>query len=113
MSKTSSGGIGIGTIIFWIFIGYLIFGGDDNNDKKEVDIKVNDTNIIEDVQKTVSKVRKELTEIKVEEIPIYEEEEEEEEVITEKKTEPEETEKEAELKSLEEEIGDDTKLKKL
>lgn len=129
MASSSSKGIGIGGIIFWIFIGYLIFGGDSDNDKKEVDIKVNnDTSVTEEIKESVSNIKdnvkiiieeaksaieKEIEERKVdEEIPINEEddktisEEEKETIALEKKAEDE-------LKSLEEEIKDDQELKKL
>jgi len=57
MSKSSKGGLGIGGIIFWIFIGYLIFGGDDK-DSKQVDVEVkNDTVITEELKKSVGNIK--------------------------------------------------------
>lgn len=39
MSKSGSG-IGIGGLIFWAFIAYTFFGGDDDEDKKVIDVEV-------------------------------------------------------------------------
>lgn len=123
MSKTSSRSIGLGGIIFWIFIGYMIFGGDSDNDKKEVEIKVNnDTSVTEEIKKSVNNVKdsikvilkeiKDAIENEIEERKVEEEITIVEEEDIKKETEPEEKEKEAKLKSLEE-ISDNQELKKL
>ena len=58
MSKSKTSSIGIGGIIFWIFIGYLIFGGDDK-DSKQVDVEVdnNKTVATEEIKKHVSNIK--------------------------------------------------------
>lgn len=58
MSKSKTSSIGIGGIIFWIFIGYLIFGGNDK-DSKEIDVEVdnNKTVATEEIKKHVSNIK--------------------------------------------------------
>ncbi len=40
MSKSSGGGLSIGTFIFICFLAYGIFGDDDDKDKKTIDVNV-------------------------------------------------------------------------
>ena len=58
MSGKSS--IGIGTIIFWIIIGYSIFGGDDEKEVKEDNRPSITPTIIEDVKDKVKDKVKDL-----------------------------------------------------
>jgi hypothetical protein len=50
MSSSSSGGIGIGGIIFAMIIGYNLFF-DDDEDKKDVDVKKTDKPVVEETTK--------------------------------------------------------------
>lgn len=53
--SSSSSGIGIGGIIFWGFILYSIFGGGDDADKKDVEVKTtNKPAITETIEKQVN-----------------------------------------------------------
>jgi len=47
MGTSSSGGMGIGTIIFIVIVGYNLFFDDDDEDKKEVNIKKTDKPAVE------------------------------------------------------------------
>jgi hypothetical protein len=49
----SKGGIGIGGIIFWCFIGYQIFGGNDDADKNTTTEKVDFTTQVVEKAKEV------------------------------------------------------------
>jgi hypothetical protein len=54
MSDSSSGGIGIGTIIFCIIIYNVFFGDDDKNkDVKEIDVKTQDEYVSDETKKEI------------------------------------------------------------
>lgn len=112
MSKSKTSSIGIGGIIFWIFIGYLIFGGDDK-DSKQIDVEVdnNKTVATEEIKKHASNIKdnvklmievaKEAVEDKLEESKKEDVAKVEEEEIIEEKIEEEKEEKEQpEIKPL-------------
>jgi hypothetical protein len=64
MASKSSGGISIGAIIFWGFIAYTIFGGDDDADDKKVEVVVDDRPaIVEQVKETVEDIKPDVQEI--------------------------------------------------
>jgi hypothetical protein len=61
MSNKRSGGIGIGTIIFWLIVGYMWWGGDN---KKETKIITNEkTSVSDTVRDSAQNIKKEFTKI--------------------------------------------------
>lgn len=57
MSRSSSGGIGIGSILFWGWILWSFFGGGDDTDKTEVEVKEdNKPSIVETVKENVNTI---------------------------------------------------------
>lgn len=63
MSK-SSGGIGIGGLIFWALIAYSFFGGDDKEDKKVMDVEVNtDVKISDELKEKADKALEKAKEV--------------------------------------------------
>jgi hypothetical protein len=73
MSKSSGGGISIGTIIFWVFM-MNIFGFCDGEDKKTTEIVVDDKpSVTETVTKAIDDVKPELEKAAVKAKEIFEE----------------------------------------
>lgn len=69
MGDSSKGGIGIGTILFWIFLFYMFFGGDDEEKKVEIsaghqDMQVTQTeeSFAEKIEHSVKKAEQKINE---------------------------------------------------
>ena len=65
MSKSTSGGIGLGTIIFWAFLAWMFFS-DGESDKTEVEVKPQDETQISDHLKNAANEVKEGTKLIIE-----------------------------------------------
>jgi len=104
MSK-SGGGIGIGGLIFWALIAYSFFGGDDDEDKKAIDVEVNtDVEISDELKEKANHAldkAKEAIDVAKKKFNKDKEENFGEDI----QTPPEEIKKEPEVKELKEEEG--------
>lgn len=115
MSKSSGGGISLGTIVLILIIGYNIFFDDDDEDKKDVEVKkTDDPAIEEEVGETIESIKEDAKKMIEHVKKALEEAFEEDEQVQEEIVEPEEEkpviasdDKKLEIRSVPEESKND------